>query len=167
MESEEAKWLKSQYEEAATDGPAQKRVKYQMIKEEMEVQFPHKSFNAPVINRYIKEAFPKSFTKRVGELRHAHIFGITPKKSIAAPEESVVLLRQRAEQAETRLSEAVEENKMLKQRIDQLQRYCPAQLSDQLAHLTFPSNAVYHGPDTVQHFHEFTMVEAGDAAWSD
>lgn len=50
MESEEARWLKSQYEEAATDGPAQKRVKYQAVKEEMEAQFPLKSFNGPIIN---------------------------------------------------------------------------------------------------------------------
>lgn len=106
----------------------------------------------------------KSFTKRAGELRHTHIFGIKPidvlnkdSLTVTALKENVIVLRQRVEQAETSLSEATEENKMFKQRIDQLQRYCPAQLSDQLAHLTFPSNAVYHGPDTVQHFHEFTM----------
>lgn len=101
----------------------------------------------------------KSFTKRSGELRHTHIFGIKPidvlnkdSLTVTALKENVIVLRQRVEQAETSLSEATEENKMFKQRIDQLQRYCPAQLSDQLAHLTFPSNAVYHGPDTVQHF---------------
>ena len=46
MESEEANWLRSRYEEAPTDGPAQKRVRYQTVKEKLEVEFPHKSFNA-------------------------------------------------------------------------------------------------------------------------
>ena len=66
MESDESKWLKSRYQEAATDGPAPKRVKFDSIKEEMLAEFPHKSLSALNIHRFIEESFPNSFAKRLG-----------------------------------------------------------------------------------------------------
>ena len=66
-----------------------------------------------------------SSTKRLGKLRHTHVLGIETKPgdshTSAASLEDVVQLQRRAELAEKRLCEAAEENKMLKQRIDQLQ----------------------------------------------
>ena len=72
MESDESKWLKSRYQEAATDGPAPKRVKFDSIKEEMLAEFPHKSLSALNIHRFIEESFPNSFAKRLGHSRHTH-----------------------------------------------------------------------------------------------
>ena len=92
-----------------------------------------------------------SSTKRLGKLRHTHVLGIETKPgdshTSAASLEDVVQLQRRAELAEKRLCEAAEENKMLKQRIDQLQKYSPLHLSEQLSSLMLPKNAVYHGPD--------------------
>ena len=75
-----------------------------------------------------------SSTKRLGKLRHTHVLGIETKPgdshTSAASLEYVVQLQRRAELAEKRLCEAAEENKMLKQRIDQLQKYSPLHLSE-------------------------------------
>ena len=49
MDTEEAKWLKSRYEETANGEPAQKRVKFEIIKEEMQAEFPQKTFCARTI----------------------------------------------------------------------------------------------------------------------
>ena len=83
MESDESKWLKSRYQEAATDGPAPKRVKFDSIKEEMLAEFPHKSLSALNIHRFIEESFPNSFAKRLGHSRHTHVFGICRKAEAA------------------------------------------------------------------------------------
>ena len=58
--SDESKWLKSHYEEAATgDVPTpSKRVKYQMLKDDIELHFPHRTYNDLVVKGFIKEAFP-------------------------------------------------------------------------------------------------------------
>ena len=50
--SDESKWLKSHYEEAATgDVPTpSKRVKYQTLKDDIELHFPHRTYNDPVVN---------------------------------------------------------------------------------------------------------------------
>ena len=73
-----------------------------------------------------------SSTKRLGKLHHTHVLGIETKPgdshTSAASLEDVVQLQRRAELAEKRLCEAAEENKMLKQRIDQLQKYSPLHL---------------------------------------
>ena len=67
-----------------------------------------------------------SSTKRLEKLRHTHVLGIETKPgdshTSAASLEDVVQLQRRAELAEKRLCEAAEENKILKQRIDQLQK---------------------------------------------
>ena len=50
--SDESKWLKSHYEEAATgDVPTpSKRVKYQTLKDDIELHFPHRTYNDLVVN---------------------------------------------------------------------------------------------------------------------
>ena len=117
--SDESKWLKSHYEEAATgDVPTpSKRVKYQTLKDDIELHFPHRTYNDLVVKGFIKEAFPMSSTKRLGKLRHTHVLGIETKPgdshTSAASLEDVVQLQRRAELAEKRLCEAAEENKML------------------------------------------------------
>ena len=62
--SDESKWLKSHYEEAATgDVPTpSKRVKYQTLKGDIELHFPHRTYNDLVVKGFIKEAFPMSST---------------------------------------------------------------------------------------------------------
>ena len=72
--TDESKWLKSHYEEAATgDVPTpSKRVKYQTLKDDIELHFPHRTYNDLVVKGFIKEAFPMSSTKRLGKLRHTH-----------------------------------------------------------------------------------------------
>ena len=69
------KWLKSHYEEAATGDVStpSKQVKYQ---DDIELHFPHRTYNDLVVNGFIKEACPMSSTKRLGELRHTHVLGI-------------------------------------------------------------------------------------------
>ena len=50
--SDESKWLKSHYEEAATgDVPTpSKRVKYQTLKDDIELHFPHRTYNDLVVS---------------------------------------------------------------------------------------------------------------------
>ena len=102
--------------------------------------FPHRTYDD--LKGFIKEAFPMSSTKRLGKLRHTHVLGIETKPgdshTSAASLEDVIQLQRRAELAEKRLCEAAEENKMLKQRIDQLQKYSPLHLSEQLSSLMLP-----------------------------
>ena len=79
--SDESKWLKSHYEEAVTgDVPTpSKRVKYQTLKDDIELHFPHRTYNDLVVKGFIKEAFPMSSTKRLEKLRHTHVLGIETK----------------------------------------------------------------------------------------
>ena len=78
---DESKWLKSHYEEAAIgDVPTpSKRVKYQTLKDDIELHFPHRTYNDLVVKGFIKETFPISSTKRLGKLRHTHVLGIETK----------------------------------------------------------------------------------------
>ena len=90
--SDESKWLKSHYEEAATgDVPTpSKRVKYQTLKDDIELHFPHRTYNDLV---FIKEAFPMSSTKRLGKLRHTHVLGIESTVVLVRPTSSIVGVR--------------------------------------------------------------------------
>lgn len=159
--SEEAAWLKTVYEEAANEGPAQKRVKYSTVKDHLEGQFPEKSFNSQIVSGYIKEAFPSAFTKRLGESRQTMVVGIKPVDRIALSSDRMcdecIELKKHLVVVNTRLSEAVADNVRLRQIVSEQQKFCPAALSDQLGYLASPGNAVYHGPDTLKHFSDFTI----------
>ena len=78
MESDESKWLKHQYKEAPPEGPAAKRVKFQTVHNEISSHFPHIAFNYQIISSAVKEAFPMSTSKKYGQSRAVHVFGIEP-----------------------------------------------------------------------------------------
>ena len=81
-----------------TDVPTpSKQVKYQTLKDDIELHFPHRTYNDIVVKGFIKEAFPMSSTKRLGKLRHTHVLGIETKPgdshTSAASLEDVVQLQ--------------------------------------------------------------------------
>ena len=161
MASDEFRWLKRHYEEGSTGGPTAKRVKFQTLHEQMSSQFPSKRFNSQMVSAYIKEAFPMSVSKRCGQSKATHIFGIQLRSN---PGASTPALPISSDSSLSSDISTIEENRLLKERVKQLEeriheleKHAPERFSQQMNHLTFPSNAIYHGPDTLQHFTDFSM----------
>lgn len=118
---------------------------------------------------YIKEAFPTSLSKRSGHNRETHIFGLQakshsgPSTSTSQTIESTalqenLLLRERIKQLQVNECSSLKAKvEQLETRLQDIEQYSPVALSDQPNHLMSPSNAVYHGPNTIQHFTDFSM----------
>ena len=71
-----SEWLKRRYCEASCEGPAEKRVKFTTIKEELQHHFPMEPFNDRKVSQAIAQAFPNSQSRKSGSAHNRYIYGI-------------------------------------------------------------------------------------------
>ena len=75
-ETVEEKWLKDHYQETEAEGPSAKRVKLETIHSKFSAQFPERSISTKKLAFLVKNAFPRSRSKRFGKERSTYIVGM-------------------------------------------------------------------------------------------
>ena len=174
MESQETKWLKKRYRPAPTEGEVQniKKIKFEHIRKDMTAQFPSKNLSNYQVSQAITTAFPNTFSRQSTHSRTKHIFGLeeitdTPSSSSVHSidlEAENRRLRLQVDDQQHRLQVMQNRIEDLERQIAQLQKHIDSfscvqspSLESQVGGLLSSQNAVYHGPDTVTHFHDFSM----------
>lgn len=145
METHIQDWLKCHFKDAAVSGPDCKRVKFSDIVDEATTGFPL-PVSSGALSHAIREEFPNSVNKRVGEKRHTYIYGID-KEDCPSPLE-VALERNRDLEREVEL---------LKQKIVVLENGSAQKLESQMQSLLRPDLLCYHGPDSIGHLEHFSL----------
>ena len=134
-------WLCKHYRSVPADGPQEKRVKFSDLHEELTTNFaPHTNVTSNVVSQEIKGTFPGAYTKAVGKGRAKYVFGIERVVAVSECEDVEVL------QSKVRV---------LEERIRELEQ--PPRLADEMNHMLTPDCALYHGPNTIEHFDKFSM----------
>ena len=147
MDSSKEEWLRKRYTDAPSEGPQAKRVKFEDLYNDISSAFVKTKFNSKMVSDVIKSVFPLSISRPAGKSRKSHIFGIEPR------EQPVDLPNPSPLQHEN--SQLRQQVKALEERVHGLEE----QLVGQINSLTTSKNVAYHGPDTVDHFNDFTMAK--------
>lgn len=146
-----AEWLKQRYYEVSSEGPPEKRVKYTTIKEELERQFPTVPFNDRKVSQAITQAFPNSQSRKSGSAHNRYIYGIEPTAADVSAEDTdnpLALENKQLQKQVEELQRRVQELELQHSRVQQ-------NLDEQMQCLLYTSNAVLHGPDTLEHISNF------------
>ena len=83
-EFEEREWLKRNFHETPTSGPAAKKVKFSDLHEQLQSQFPLAQLSPYSVSRSIQGAFPNAVSRRCGKSKHKYIFGMAQNIPISA-----------------------------------------------------------------------------------
>ena len=140
MESEVKTWLNEEYQSTPSEGPQAKRVKFSELHDHFSSQFPSTNFNHQMVHQEIKSVFPDTYSKAVGKGRVKHVFGIE-RVSRSQSTSQCEDLQKRVRQLEDRVRE-------LEQHLD---------LSREINSLLAPNLSLYHGPNNITNFRNFTM----------
>lgn len=179
IESEVKKWLKRLYTQGASSGPEAKKVKFSDVKQEIGRHCPSSSVSNYMLSRIISEEFPSSKSVKLGKQRQVYIVGVDrlelPGASTSAAADSDdfseclrsalnknddlqrenTILQQRVEDLQLQNDDLHEELDGLRQREHSL--VSTALLDSQIGRLLSSSLSVFHGPNTVEHFEEFSV----------
>ena len=147
--------LKRSYRETPIKGPEAKRVRFSDIQEHLTAQFPSLILSTSVCSTAVQEAFPQSQRKRFGKERHNYIIGVEisveqqqssdPVQILQAENEELSL---KVHQLEARTQELEAQNissnssRLLVQHLDSLLQH---------------GRHTVHGPNTPDHFQNFSM----------
>ena len=153
-------WLNRSYSEAPSDGPDAKRVKFSDIYEGLTEKFPS-GISIVSCSAAIQEAFPNSQRKHLGKDRQQYVVGIEPVQELqeAQPDEQTIdpaeslraeneRLRLQVQQLQAQVKNLTEQNHLSSSN---------HVLTQQFDALLQQGRQVIHGPDTPQHFPEFSL----------
>ena len=160
--------LQKVFRESPTEGPQAKKVKFSNIQEELGKQFPDHVVSQYAVSKSIAKAFPRAISKRSGKSRKVHVFGMeSARESFTSEEQSTSLQQSASVDPSTSVHQSSlvdslrEENEQLRQRIQQLQsqleRSRPCTLSHQMDLVVQHAKHAVHGPDTLEHFRDFSI----------
>ena len=115
-----------------------------------------------MVSAAVKEAFPLSTSKKCGKTRAVHFLVLSGYHKQEQPRKIDTTSREGEATPSSSTSEISTDNRILVERIKQLAEEVShlqqstltlPNLSDQLHHVMFSTNAMYHGP---KHFEEFS-----------
>ena len=177
-ETEVKKWLKRLYSEAASTGPEAKKVKFADVKDEVGRHCPSSSISNYMLSRAISEEFPSAENVKLGKQRHLYVVGVDKLEKSGASS-TAAGSDDSSERLRLALKESDElpcQNAVLQQRIEDLQQQnddlqkgldevgrlehslvSTAMLDSQIGQLLSSSLSVFHGPNTIEHFKEFSV----------
>ena len=177
MESREAKLLKRKYREVEYSdvGPS---VKFSCLADDIKNNFPDKDCSSRMLSTIVREAFPNSENRKQQASRNKFVFGIeamdvgpsvspdtdiplqqqvdTLKRELQDRDQEVARLQQRVFDLESQLQRS-------EQRVTALENTPESQipslptLQQQMTAILDARNQVYHGPNTVENFHSFSI----------
>ena len=155
MEHHWLEWLKQSYSEAPAEGPDAKRMKFSTIHENLCAAFPNDTVTTANTSQAVQRVFPNTQNKRIGRERVTYIFGImnavhecqstTATSSTHDPNVQNELLRDRVHQLEERVREL------------ETTGLPSSQFSQQLDTLLQHGTQILCGPNTPNHFTEFSL----------
>ena len=164
--SKEVNWLRKRYLAAPSEGPSVKRIKFEEIYSGIRAAFPDTKHNQKMVSDAIKQSFPQSLSKPYGHSRAAHIFGLqvqphpteeTPMSTSLTVPQQIDTVQELAREIETN-RQLREQLRIMEERVRELeQAQAKSHLVDQMNALPVSSNAIQHGPDTIDHFTDLSM----------
>ena len=165
MEQNTVKWLRTRFSAAPTEGPASKKVKFSDVHQQLEKELEQK-FCTKAVSHAIKDAFPLSYSKPAGKSRQKHVFGIVPLPGTSASDEQSaasecdVIDQLQAERTKNEVLQAqIQQLEMKVKELEQAQRasFVAEDLSKQIGQVIQHGYQVVDGPNTLQHFHDFSL----------
>ena len=147
-------WLKRSYNTTPLEGPDAKRVKFSDVHESLTAQFPSDRISVIACSTAVQEAFPHSQRKRIGKERQHYITGIEkaiqqqssdPMQILQAEKEQLSI---KVQHLEARVQELEAKN------VPSISSHLLAQQMDSLLQ---HGHHIIHGPNTPDHFHNFSM----------
>ena len=149
MDPEEVRYLKGRYRE---DPSAEKKVKFSNIEDDLMQQFPSTSYNAQKVSQTIAQAFPQAISKRHGKKRHKFIFGLDVRPTDESEQPSVHALVEENRELKVRVQELEARVAELEKKVQSME-----ELDAQMHRALHTSNAIFHGPNTIDHFESFSL----------
>ena len=159
MESDKVTYLR-RYRESPS---AEKKVKFSDIEDDLTSQFPSTSWNSRIVSETVRAAFPLSESKQHGKSHHRYIHGI--EISVSDPTDltaTITFLKESLEMEKMKNEQLQLPGKHLEQHITELKdlqstAFWPDVIDSQIHQAMNPTHSVYHGPDTLDHFHSFSV----------
>lgn len=150
----ERKWLHTRYRLA----PYAKPMKVSSVKNALESNFSRK-YEHKIVSRILQEEFPIAEKKIYSSDRTMHIFGIEEvREELSTPTAEDDEEKQHLKHRIRELEETV---RTLEHRVRELEQLVhitsPSVLTTQADRLLHSNMAVYHGPNTIMHFNEFSL----------
>lgn len=150
----EREWLHTKYRLS----PCARPMKVSSVKSAIESKFCRK-YEHKIVSRILQEEFPSTEKKVYSSDRTMHIFGIEevsdePATPSTEEDEDKQQLRCRVRELEQMVRTLEDRVRELEQRIHDTS---PSVLSTQADTLLRNNMAVYHGPNTITHFKEFSV----------
>lgn len=174
MESPSHSWtqfLKRSYSETPIEGPDAKRVKFSDVHDSLMAQFPTELISKQMASQAIQEAFPNTQKQRSGREKNTYIVGIQspvqvhPSNPVDVLQAQNQQLTERVHQLEARVHELEEQTSQSTSLV--CQEILPSmtgthpdttsKIMQQMDTLLQNGCQIIHGPDTPDHFPEFTM----------
>ena len=176
MDSREAKWLKRKYREVEYSDIGLS-VKFSCLADEIKNNFPDKDYSSKTLSTIVREAFPNSESRKQHASRNKFVFGIEAMDVGPSAAHNVdVPLQQQVESLQTELKDRDQQMERLRRRVFDLesqlersqQRVTELEntrethislptLQNQMAAILDVRHQVYHGPNTVENFHSFSI----------
>lgn len=158
MDADTVQWLKRRY----SDAPPQKKVKFSQIHEELACQFPSTKFNSLTVSKMIRKAFPNAESRPFGRGHQRYFFGLQELEQAhcsSTDDLSKEELRLKLEEERSRRTELELKLKVAEEKVHEMERtmFTSTSLERQLDTITTPCFKIYHGPDSVSHFDDFSI----------
>ena len=155
-------WLFKKYRPTPSDGPAAKRVKVSSIKSALESQFSRK-YEHKILSSLIQETFPNTEKRRLSQDRATHVVGLEEVQAEVSTPTMAMDVDEEKEELKARIRELEQTVRDLRVQVAQLEEQLQAtststsSLMTQVDHLLLHNMAMYHGPNTIHHFSEFSL----------
>ena len=149
--------LKQSYRETPIEGPEAKRVRFSDIQEHLTAQFPLDPLSTSVCSTSdsVQEAFPHSQRKRFGKERHNYIIGVELSGQQQQSSDPVQILQ--AENKELSLKVHQLEARIQELEAQNISSNSSCLLVQHLDSLLQHGRHIVHGPNTPNHFQNFSM----------
>ena len=141
-------------------------MKFSDVHQELEKELEQK-FSTNAVSQAIKDAFPLSYSKPAGKSRQKHVFGIVPLPGTSASHEQSaasqcnVIDQLQAERTKNEVLQVqIQQLEMKVKELEQAQRasFVAEDLSKQIGQVIQHGYQVLDGPNTLQHFQEFSVI---------
>ena len=151
-------------------------VKFSRIADDIKNNFPEKDYSSKTLSSIVREAFPNSESRKQHKDRNKFVFGIEATEGGSALATIAVPLQQQVETLQTDLKDRDQQVVILRrqvcdlesqlersqQRVAELESTLKAQISlpvleNQIEAVLDTRYQVYHGPNTLKNFHNFSI----------
>ena len=159
--AEKIAYLRKRYRETPS---AEKKVKFSDIHDDLTTQFPSVSWNSRMVSETVRSAFPQSSSKQHGKFHTTYVHGIEINEPDPADHESPLMasLKQSLQSEKEKNQQLVLHTRKLEEENAKLRglletAFQPDVLVSQVQLMMNSARSAYHGPDTADHFHSFSI----------